>query len=131
MAQNGKRLGFMPGWRIFTYVILLFNLIMLIWIISGVASSGTPKDCGGLDVKTCTDASNVGTAIGAGLIIVLWALGDVILGVLWLVTNRKKTRPCPVCGSDVKKGVLSCRQCGYDFRAGAMPSPQPYPPAPR
>jgi hypothetical protein len=73
----------------------------------------------------------VGTAIGAGLIIVLWALGDVILGVLWLVTNRKKTRPCPVCGSDVKKGVLSCRQCGYDFRAGAMPSPQPYPPAPR
>lgn len=124
MAKNGKRLGFLPGWRIFTYVILLFNLLMLIWVIAAVASSsGTPSDCGSLDAATCNDAESVGTGIGIALLVIFWALIDVILGVLWLVTNRKKTRSCPVCGQDVKKGVLQCKSCGYDFRSQLQPQP--------
>ena len=124
MARNGKRLGFLPGWRIFTYLILIFNLIMLIWVIAGIAgSSGTPSDCGSLDAATCNDAESVGTGIGIALLILFWALMDVILGVLWLVTNRKKSRSCPVCGQDVRKGVLQCKSCGYDFRSQLQASP--------
>lgn len=116
MARNGKRLGFLPGWRIFTYVILAINLIFLIWVIAGANSgNGQPTDCNGLDAQTCNDAQNAGTAIGVGLIIVLWAIVDLILGVLWLITNRK-TRDCPVCGHNVKKGQMQCRNCGHDFR---------------
>lgn len=117
MARNGKRLGFLPNWRIFTYVILVVNLIMLIWVISGAASgSGQPSDCGSLSAESCNDAQNVGTAIGVGILIFLWVALDVILGIIWLITNRRKTRDCPVCGRDVKKGELVC-SCGYDFRA--------------
>jgi hypothetical protein len=124
MSQNGKRLGFLPPWRIMTYVVLLFNLIMLIWVIAGAASgSGQPTDCGTLDAQTCNDAQNVGTAIGVGLLIGLWVAGDIILGILWLVTNHKKSRDCPVCGRDVKKGLTVCRGCGYDFRTAASPTP--------
>jgi hypothetical protein len=124
MSQNGKRLGFLPPWRIMTYVVLLFNLIMLIWVIAGAASgSGQPSDCGTLDAQTCNDAQNVGTAIGVGLLIGLWVAGDIILGILWLVTNRKKSRDCPVCGRDVKKGLTVCRSCGYDFRTAASHTP--------
>ena len=123
MAKNGKRLGFLPGWRKGTYIILIFNLLMLAWVVSGAASaSGTPTDCGTLSEEACNAASDVGTGIGVFLLLVLWAIGNVILGVIWLVTNRKKTRDCPVCGHDVKKGVVTCQACGHDFRVPAAAS---------
>ena len=126
MARNGKRLGFLPDWRIFTYIILVVNLIFLIWIIAGASSSNdtSKKSCGSLDVKTCNDAQNVGKGIGATIIIVLWVLVDIILLVLWLITNRKK-RECPVCGHNVKKGQMQCKSCGHDFRAAAHSPQQP------
>lgn len=116
MARNGKRLGFLPDWRIFTYVILVVNLIFLIWIIAGASSSNSTKDCGGLTSQQCNDAQNVGKGIGVAIIIVFWVLLDIILLVLWLITNRKK-RDCPVCGHSVKKGQFTCKNCGHDFRA--------------
>ncbi len=116
-----KRLGFLPDWRVFTYVILLVNLIFLIWIIAGAAStSGHATDCGTLTQQTCDNARNVGAGIGIGIIIFLWAAVDAILGIVWLVTRPNK-RPCPVCGSNVRKGQTDCVACGYDFRSGAHP----------
>ncbi|MDT0379754.1 hypothetical protein RM572_13370 [Streptomyces sp. DSM 42041] len=108
------RRSFLPRWRFFTWVILAFNLIMLIWVITG-ATSG--PDCSGKtgDALTTCQAGQVGTGIGVSLLIVLWALSDVILGVLWLVT-KPHGRNCPACGNSVRKGVMQCRSCGYDFR---------------
>jgi hypothetical protein len=89
-----------PRWRPLTWLILAFNAVMLIWLIAGVSSaSDSGKDCGAQQV--CQDANDVGTAIGAGLVIFLWAAGAVILGVIWLVTNssrstaREARRPPP------------------------------------
>lgn len=128
MAANGKRLGFLPGWRIMTYVVLGFNLLMLLWIVGGVSDAS--DNCVD-EIGTAKDACEAGTAVGAGigafLLFVLWVFGDIILGVIWLVTNKKK-RQCPVCGHDVKKGEVVCRTCGFDFRYGAMPQ-QPLAPA--
>lgn len=130
MAANGKRLGFLPNWRILTYVILAFNLLMLIWVIGGAAgSSGDATDCGSLDQETCNAAEDIGTGIGVILLIVLWALGDIILGVIWLITN-KKGRTCPSCGRSVKAGLTVCPGCGFNFQqaaAGLNPNtPRPY-----
>jgi hypothetical protein len=115
MAKNGKRLGFLPGWRKGTYIVLLFNLAMLAWIIGGTASAAKDANCG--TDEACQAGTAVGTAIGVGLIIALWVAGDVILGIIWLVTNRKKTRECPQCGSDVKKGLIACPRCSYSWAA--------------
>ncbi len=105
----------------FTYVILLVNVIFLIWIIAGAAStSGHATDCGTLTQETCDSARNVGAGIGIGIIIFLWAAADVILGIVWLITRPNK-RHCPVCGSSVRKGQTECVACGYDFRSGAHP----------
>jgi hypothetical protein len=108
------RRHFLPRWRFFTWVILAFNLIMLIWVISG-ASTG--KSCKGLtgDALTNCQAGQVGTGIGVGLIILLWALGDIILGTIWLIT-KPRTRHCPACGSSVRRSVMQCQDCGFDFR---------------
>ena len=109
--------GWLPQWRILTWVILAFNLLMLIWLVAGLGSAA--DNCAG-EVGDAKDACEAGTAIGAGLagffIILLWALGDVILGVIWLVTRGNK-RSCPVCGNSIKKGQMRCASCGYDFRS--------------
>jgi hypothetical protein len=97
-----------PRFRIFTWVILAINAIFLIWIIVGISTRPNPDDT----------ASNVGTAIGAGLIIGLWVAADLILGILWLIT-KPKTRDCPVCGRTVKRGQMECKGCGYDFAQAA------------
>ncbi|MEU0702866.1 hypothetical protein ACFY9H_31805 [Streptomyces bacillaris] len=79
--------------RVFLWVFLGIQLLFLIWMITGIASgSGAPEDCGSLDQEACNDAENAGTAIGVGLIIVLWAVVDVILGITYAV-YRLARRP--------------------------------------
>lgn len=119
----------MPKWRPFTWVIVVINVLFLIWIIAGL--SGAANNCNnevGQAKRACEAGTAVGASIGVGIIVFFWAFVDVILGILWLVT-RPKTRTCPICGNDVKRGQFVCKKCGYDFRtqAGVVP---PMPPAP-
>lgn len=118
----------MRNWRILTWIILAFNVLMLLWLVFGVGGAAEDANCAAETDEALRDACEAGTAIGAGvgaiLIIFLWALGDIILGVIWLITNRSK-RSCPVCGNNVKKGEMVCKKCGYDFRLGRIPDQQP------
>jgi hypothetical protein len=65
-----------------------FNILMIIWLIAGFGGASTSIQ------NTVDDAERAGAAIGAtigiGMIIVLWALGDIILGMFVLFTRRKK-----------------------------------------
>ncbi|MFE7120198.1 hypothetical protein ACFU99_32725 [Streptomyces sp. NPDC057654] len=85
-----------PHWRIFTWVIIAFNVLMLLWLILGVnAASDEGKNCEaevGELREACEMGNDVGTAFGAGLIIAIWVAGVFILGVLWLVTNSQVKR---------------------------------------
>ncbi|MGW4892284.1 hypothetical protein ACWEQL_08450 [Kitasatospora sp. NPDC004240] len=72
--------------------------LFVIWIIAGVnnASDSTSKDCSGLTgqaLKTCQDAGSVGTAIGVGLVIGLWAAVDIILGITYLIYRLNRREP--------------------------------------
>jgi ABC-type Fe3+ transport system permease subunit len=78
--------------RIFRWVFLVVQVLFLIWIITGIASSSGSDVCTGLtgqDLQTCNDAGSAGTAIGVGLIIFLWAAVDIILAICWLVFRRR------------------------------------------
>ncbi|WP_327402407.1 hypothetical protein OG194_21250 [Streptomyces sp. NBC_01288] len=83
--------------RVFFWVFLSVQILFLIWVITGAASgSGTPDSCQGMTgdaLKTCNDAGNVGTAIGVGLIIGLWAAADVILGITYMVYRLASRQP--------------------------------------
>lgn len=72
------------------WVILGINALFLWWMISAVG--GTADNCAGR-VGTDLESCQTGTAIGGGIvfifILVLWALVDVILGVIFLVTRRR------------------------------------------
>ena len=64
-----KHLGFLPNWRVFTYVILVANVLAL------------------LELTTVRGAS--GDIVFAFVIwyIVVWSIADALLGFLWLVTR--------------------------------------------
>jgi hypothetical protein len=103
-------------------MILIVNVLFLIWLVGGLAS--TSDSCAGLrgsELDACQAGTAIGASIGVGIILFLWVLVDIILGIIWLVTNRSR-RACPVCGKDVKKGLTVCKNCGYDFAARRQPS---------
>ncbi|TQE31597.1 hypothetical protein SipoB123_01630 [Streptomyces ipomoeae] len=82
--------------RVFLWIFLAIQVLFLIWLITGAASSsGTPEECRGLtgdDLKLCEDANDVGTTIGVGLIIGLWAAVDIILGFTYVVYRLASRR---------------------------------------
>lgn len=114
----------MPRFRVFTWIILAVNAFALLYIILSAATRPGPTNCGTLSAQTCTDAYNAGSAIGIGLLIGLWVAADVILGIIWLIT-KPKTRDCPACGRNVKRGQMVCKKCGYNFAQAAQYGPPP------
>lgn len=73
-------------------MILLFDALVLLWLVVGVnAADNAGEDCRGEEL--CENANDLGTALGAGFVVFLWAAGAVILGVVRLVANRSGPRP--------------------------------------
>ena len=120
----------MTRWRFLTWVILFFNALMLFLVILLLATAA--DNCDGLTgtrLESCETGTAVGATIGTGLIVFFWVGGSVILGLIWLVTN-KKARDCPACGRHVKRGRTTCRKCGHDFAPAQTASPSIPPPPP-
>ncbi|WP_195911292.1 hypothetical protein [Streptomyces kaniharaensis] len=74
----------------FLWIFLTVQALFVIWIIAGTVSStkSAGKSCDGLtgqDYTTCINAGHVGTTIGVGLVIGLWAAVDIILGITYLI----------------------------------------------
>ena len=90
----------MRNWRKFTWFILVVNILFLIWIISiGVDAAGTPDECKDsveFELEICKELYDLGSGIATTLIVFLWAAADVILGIVWLVTNRSGKRDAPL-----------------------------------
>ena len=110
----------MPRWRFFTWVILFFNALMLFLVIVLLATAA--DSCDGLTgtrLESCEAGTAIGATIGTGLIVFFWVGGSIILGLIWLVTN-KKARDCPACGRHVKRGRTTCRKCGHDLALDAI-----------
>jgi hypothetical protein len=128
LSRDGE-FGNSGGWRKMTWAIHVWNAIFVIWILWGIFNvsqinaadtcSTDPSVLNGILTQSqCEDASNAGTAIGAGLgfsmILGLWFVGFVVLAIIWLMTKPAR-RSCPVCGESVKIGVTVCEACGHDF----------------
>ena len=63
-----------------------FNLLMIVWIFGGLYSvSKIPTHSAVEQI-----GSAIGTTIGVTLLLILWALGDLILGFLVLLTRGNK-----------------------------------------
>ncbi|HVC76639.1 MAG TPA: hypothetical protein VND96_08995 [Candidatus Micrarchaeaceae archaeon] len=126
-VQPRARRRFLPRWRKATWALAVFNLLALIWLVSGIAA--TSNECPGLsgtDLSACQAGTAIGAGIGVTFIVILWFIGFVVLGLVWLM-SKPKHRQCPRCGNEVKKGLTVCRSCSFDFAqaTGQMPLPPP------
>jgi len=81
---NKPKRGFFG--KVFKWLFILFNILMIIWLIGGVGASTE-----GID--TMTEVEKTGTAIGTGLgvmmLMSIWVIGDIILGLFVLFTRPK------------------------------------------
>ncbi len=75
--------------KIVKWLFIGFNILMLVWLIAGFVATGDVMD------QAASDAEQAGAAIGAtigmGLILAVWAIGDIILGIFVLLTRGTKT----------------------------------------
>jgi hypothetical protein len=72
------------------WVILAINALFLWAIIAGL--SNTADNCAGevgQALEDCQAATGIGAGLGVLFIIFVWAMVDVILGVLYIVTRRR------------------------------------------
>lgn len=74
--------------KIIKWLFILFNLLMLFWLISYFVQLGE------LSSGLTSDAERAGAAIGGtmgtSVILMIWAIGDIILGLLVLFTRPRK-----------------------------------------
>ncbi|MGR6981230.1 hypothetical protein ACUHGC_07470 [Testudinibacter sp. P27/CKL/0425] len=73
--------------KLFKWSFIIFNLLMLAWLVGGVGGSADIIN------NAASDAERAGAAIGTGLgvtmILSLWVIGDIILGLFVLFTRPK------------------------------------------
>lgn len=100
----------LPRWRKATWALVVWTVLIALWMIAGVAGNDCASEATDLNQSAC----EAGTGIGVAIIGLFGFFGFVFFALIWLMT-RPKNRQCPRCGNDVKKGVMACRSCGFDF----------------
>lgn len=115
----------MRKWRKMTWAIWAWCALILVWAIGGGSSAAS--DCAdekGSEFLSAADAQSAceaGTGIGIAIVLFIGFCGFIFLSLIWFMTRSKK-RDCPRCGDGVKKGVLLCGSCGFDFNSLGAPA---------
>ena len=77
----------MPKWRKATWALVIFNALVLVWLVTGLNAAGS--------VPVGSEAEEVGRAIGTGIgvtfIAILWFIGFIVLGLVWLMSRPKES----------------------------------------
>jgi hypothetical protein len=82
-----RKRGFL-GW-VFLILFLGFNALMLWALLAGLAGVG--ETTASLETEAERAGAAIGATLGAGVLMVVWACGAVILGLLAILTRGSKT----------------------------------------
>ena len=87
VIRTEKRKRGIIGW-LFLLLFIAFNLFMLVALIMGLGDAGATMQ--GMTNEYERAGAELGTAIGATMVIILWAAGALILGLFVMLTRGKK-----------------------------------------
>lgn len=72
--------------KIIKWIFIGFNILMAVWLFGGMGAATE-------GMEAMSEAEKAGTAIGAGIggfvLLVIWAIGDIILGLFMMMTRPK------------------------------------------
>lgn len=74
--------------KLIKYSFIGFNVLMLLWMIFGVGGAASTIDTNASDAEVAGAA--IGTGIGAMFVLFIWVAGDIVLGLMTLLTRPKK-----------------------------------------
>ncbi|MGL4766718.1 MAG: hypothetical protein ACRCV6_01325 [Formosimonas sp.] len=73
--------------KIIKWLFIGFNMLMIYWLFAGVGASADVANHASSEAAKAGAA--IGTGLGAMMILFLWAIGDIILGLLVMFTRPK------------------------------------------
>lgn len=73
--------------KIIKWIFILFNLLMIFWLVGGMMSAGEVVNAASSEAERAGAA--IGTGLAASMILTLWVIGDIIIGILVLLTRPK------------------------------------------
>ena len=79
----------MPHWRKATWALLIWTVVMIIWVVGGSMAAGNTACDPILSQATCDAAKAIGGGIGVTIIIIIWFIGFIVLGLIWLMSRPK------------------------------------------
>lgn len=81
----------MPKWRKATWALVIWTFLIALWIGAGVMNvSDSCTGRTGNELETCQAATAIGGGIGVTFIVVIWFIGFVVLGLVWLMSRPKE-----------------------------------------
>lgn len=73
--------------KIVKFSFVVFNIVMLVIFISGIMNVSSMPDPGS---EAGRAGAAIGTALGIGMILFIWAVVDIILGIFVMLTRGSK-----------------------------------------
>jgi hypothetical protein len=109
-------------WRKMTWAIVIWTVLMLIWVISGLQSAGASGNT--------STAYTAGVGIAITFLFGIWFVGFIILALIWFMSRPKANvvvfgpsgQQVMVSESEARRRV---EREGWTYQAGATPSQTP------
>jgi hypothetical protein len=119
----------MPHWRKATWALLIWNVLIIIWLVSGVGSvSNNCSNLTGAELQGCQAGTAIGAGIGVTFIIIIWFIGFIVLGLIWLMSRPKDN--VVIYGPEGQQVTVSEKEAKRRVTKGwTYQPPSPTPPA--
>ncbi len=73
--------------KVILFALIVFNVLMLLWAFSGI--SGTLEIAEGANTPDSEQMVEESAKLGISMIAIIWAIGDIVLGILYFMSNKK------------------------------------------
>lgn len=74
--------------KVVKWLFIIFNIFMIIALFRGCAA--TSEIITNAQTEAERAGAGIGTALGMGALLIFWVIGDIIIGIVVLLTRRKK-----------------------------------------
>ena len=81
----------MPKWRKATWVLTIWNAFVILWLATAIGGVG-PLSCAGetgAALAVCEAGVNIGQSLGLSFVLIVWVIGFVAFGLVWLTSRPK------------------------------------------